>query len=96
MSTLTINLDEHIKSKAQKKVKKEGLTLTALISRFLKEYLRGEWEFRISPAADKRMMETISQLKKDIASGKAKRYDDVDEMFEDMLSEPDELQSSID
>ena len=91
MTTLTINLDEQIKNNAQKRVKKEGLTLTALISRFLKEYLKGEWEMRLmSPQAERRMTNAINQLKKDIANGTAKRYDDVDKMMDDVLNESDE------
>jgi antitoxin component of RelBE/YafQ-DinJ toxin-antitoxin module len=91
MTTLTINLDEQIKSQAQQKVKKEGLTLTALISRFLKEYLQGKWEMRImSPQAEARMLAAIKESDEEIASGKAKLYNNVDKMMDDILNEPAE------
>ena len=92
MTTLTINLDEQIKSQAQQKVKKEGLTLTALISRFLKEYLRGEWEMRImSPQAEARMLAAIKESDEEIANGTAKVYSSAEEITEDILNEPDEI-----
>ncbi len=91
MTTLTINLNSQLKAKVQKKVKKEGMTLTALISRFLDEYLKDEWELRISHRAEKRLLEAMKQSREDLASGKAKLYDNVDQMFEDILKEPDEI-----
>lgn len=91
MTTLTINLNSQLKARAQKKVKKEGLTLTALISRFLDEYLRDEWELRISPRAGKRLLDIRKEMREELASGKAKLYDNVDEMFEDILKEPDDI-----
>ena len=91
MTTLTINLDNQLKAKAQKKVKKEGLTLTALISRFLDEYLKGEWELKISPRAGKRLLETRKQMREELASGKAKLYNSAEELTEDILREPDDI-----
>lgn len=87
MTTLTINLDEQIKSQAQQKVKKEGLTLTALISRFLKEYLKGGWELRLTPAG-KEVLKASRELDEEIANGTAKSYSSAEEMTEDILNEP--------
>jgi antitoxin component of RelBE/YafQ-DinJ toxin-antitoxin module len=86
MTTLTINLDEQIKSQAQQKVKKEGLTLTALISRFLKEYLQGEWELRLTPHG-KEVLEASRELDEEIANGTAKVYNSAEELTRDVLSE---------
>lgn len=49
MSTITVNIDPKLKSAAQKKVQKDGLTLTILISQFFKAYVNDEWVFTLSP-----------------------------------------------
>ncbi len=89
MNTLTINLNKMLKVKAQKKAKEEGMTLTALISQFLKSYLRDEWEFKMTPAAEKRMPDAIRESDEELANGTAKLYSSAEEMTEDILNEPD-------
>ena len=90
MNTLTINLNEMLKVKAQKKAKEEGMTLTAIISQFLKSYLRDEWEMKMSPAAKKRMDDAIRKSDEALTNGTAKFYSSAKEMTEDILSKPDE------
>ena len=90
MTTLTINIDKNLKKGVQKRVKKEGLTLTALISQFFKSYLKGEWELQLTPPT-KQLLEAIREADEEIRSGKAKLYDNVDKMFNDILNEPDEV-----
>lgn len=45
----------------------------------------------MSPAAEKRMLDAIGESDEELANGTAKLYDNVDEMFEEILNEPDEL-----
>ncbi|PIZ72553.1 hypothetical protein COY07_03075 [Candidatus Peregrinibacteria bacterium CG_4_10_14_0_2_um_filter_43_11] len=88
MSTLTINLDPVLKSKAQKKAKKEGLTLTALIAQFFKSYLNDECGLTLKLKNE--IVETMKELDEDIKNGTAKAYSNAHEMFEDILNEPDD------
>lgn len=101
MSTLTININEKLKAKAQKKSKKDGLNLTALIAQLLKMYVKEDCELcleierkglRLKPEIE----ESIREADEEFANGTAKLYDNVDEMMEDIFNEPDESENSND
>lgn len=47
MTTLTINVDNDIKQKAQAISQKDGATLTFVINQFLKMYTRNEIKFSL-------------------------------------------------
>jgi antitoxin component of RelBE/YafQ-DinJ toxin-antitoxin module len=85
MTTLTIKLDEQLKAGVQKKVEREGMTLTALISQFFKGYLKDQYEFRLVPKAE--VLKAHRELEEEIKSGKAKIYKTAKEMSDDILSE---------
>ena len=90
MTTLTINLDDKLKKRAQKRAKKQGLTLTSLISGFLNEYLQGYWEMRLTPQG-RELLEASREADEELANGTGKLYSNVDEMMEDILNEPNEV-----
>ena len=52
MSSLTINLDEDLKSKIQKKTKKDGVTITFVVTQALKAYNENKLKFGIMSADD--------------------------------------------
>ena len=83
MTTLTIKLDERLKAGVQKKVEKEGMTLTALISQFFKGYLQDQFELRLVPKAE--VQEAIKELEGQIRSGKFKAYRTAKEMHDDIM-----------
>ena len=45
MTSLTINLEEQLKSNIQKKAKKDGVTLTFIVVQALKAYKDGKLQF---------------------------------------------------
>lgn len=45
MTTLTINLNEKVKKKAQKKAKADGVTLTFVVTQILRAYNEDKFEF---------------------------------------------------
>ena len=47
MSTITVNIDNELKKKAQEKAKREGTTLTFIVSHFFKSYTDGQIEFEL-------------------------------------------------
>jgi len=83
MTTLTINIDDNLKENVQKKVRKEGETLTSLIAHFLKSYLEDKWVFRLTPKEE--LLKAIREGEEEIRSGKAKLYHSTEEMFRDIL-----------
>ncbi len=83
MTTLTINIDDDLKESVQKKVRKEGETLTSLIAHFLKSYLEDKWVFCLTPKEE--LLRAHREGEKEIRSGKAKLYDSVEEMMRDAL-----------
>lgn len=85
MTTLTINIDEHLKADVQKRTHKEGLTLTALISRFFKSYLNNEFEMRLVP--NDKVLRAHKQALKELENGTAKLYNSAEEMIEDIMKE---------
>ena len=85
MTTLTINIDGNLKERAQKKVRKEGETLTALIAHFLKTYLEDKWVFRLTPKEE--LLKAMRESEEKIRSGKAKLYNSAEEMMRDILDE---------
>ena len=48
MTTLTINVDDKVKQKAQILSKKDGATLTFVINQFLKLYINNEIKFSLN------------------------------------------------
>jgi len=52
MTSLTINLDEGLKAKAQNKVKKEGVTITFIVTQALKAYNEDKLKFGLLSADD--------------------------------------------
>ena len=85
MTTLTIKLDERLKAGVQKKVEKEGMTLTALISQFFKGYLQDQFELRLVPKPE--VLKAFQEMERDIRSGKAKFYKTAKEMHDDIMGE---------
>ena len=83
MTTLTIKLDERLKAGVQKKVEKEGMTLTALISQFFKGYLQDQFELRLVPRSE--ILRAHQEALREIKSGKAKLYKTAKEMSDDIL-----------
>jgi antitoxin component of RelBE/YafQ-DinJ toxin-antitoxin module len=47
MTTLTVNIDDQIKSQAQKKTEKDGVTLTFVVNQCLKAYASNEMKFKL-------------------------------------------------
>ncbi len=45
MSSLTVHIDDVLKSQTQRKIKKEGVTLTFVITQALKAYNEGQLKF---------------------------------------------------
>lgn len=85
MTTLTINLDENLKTEVQKKVKKDGFTVTALVSQFFKSYLQNEWELKLSQKTE--VLEVHKEALKLIKENKAELYNTAQDMTEKILSE---------
>jgi len=83
MTTLTIKLDERLKAGVQKKVEREGMTLTALIAQFFKGYLKDQYEFRLMPKPE--VLEAFQEMEKQIQSGKYKSYRTAKEMHDDIM-----------
>ena len=52
MTSLTINLDEKLKAKAQNKTKKEGVTITFIVTQALKAYNENKLKFGLLSADD--------------------------------------------
>lgn len=52
MTSLTINLDEKLKTSIQKKAKSEGVTVTFVITQALKAYSEDKLKFGIMSADD--------------------------------------------
>lgn len=48
MTSLTINIENSLKSKARMKAKKDGVTLTFIVTQALKAYNQGKLEFSIN------------------------------------------------
>lgn len=85
MTTLTIKLDERLKAGVQKKVEREGLTLTALIAQFFKGYLEDQYELRLVPSAE--LLKAIQESEEQIRSGNYKAYRTAKEMHDDIMGE---------
>ena len=85
MSATTINIDEEIKKEAQELFKDLGMNLTTAINIFLKQAIREQGlPFYVGQAKYK---DEVYQAMKDAEQGKnlSKGYNDVEEMFEDIL-----------
>ena len=85
MSATTINIDEEIKKEAQELFKDLGMNLTTAINIFLKQAIRERGlPFYVGQAKYK---DEVYQAMKDAEQGKnlSKGYNDVEEMFEDIL-----------
>ena len=96
MSTLTINLDQKLKTRAQKKSKQDGLNLTALITQLLKTYVQSECKLcvQLERAGKKNLrpeiVASIEEADREFANGTAKLYNSVEEMSQDILNEPED------
>ena len=55
MTSLTINLDEDLKAEAQSKVKREGVTITFVVTQALKAYNEDKLKFGLLSADDEVM-----------------------------------------
>ena len=85
MSATTINIDEETKKEAQELFKDLGMNLTTAINIFLKQAIREQGlPFYGGQAKYK---DEVYQAMKDAEQGKnlSKGYNDVEEMFEDIL-----------
>ncbi|WP_315288702.1 type II toxin-antitoxin system RelB/DinJ family antitoxin [Leptotrichia massiliensis] len=85
MSATTINIDEETKKEAQELFKDLGMNLTTAINIFLKQAIRERGlPFYVGQAKYK---DEVYQAMKDAEQGKnlSKGYNDVEEMFEDIL-----------
>jgi addiction module antitoxin, relB/dinJ family len=85
MSATTINIDEETKKEAQELFKDLGMNLTTAINIFLKQAIRERGlPFYVGQAKYK---DEVYQAIKDAEQGKnlSKGYNDVEEMFEDIL-----------
>ena len=85
MSATTINIDEETKKKAQELFKDLGMNLTTAINIFLKQAIREQGlPFDVGQT---RYKDEVYQAMKDAEQGKnlSKGYNDVEEMFEDIL-----------
>ena len=85
MSTTTINIDDTTKKEAQELFKDLGMNLTTAINIFLKQAIREQGlPFYVGQAKYK---DEVYQAMKDAEQGKnlSKGYNDVEEMFEDIL-----------
>jgi len=85
MSATTINIDEETKKEAQELFKDLGMNLTTAINIFLKQAIREQGlPFYVGQAKYK---DEVYQAMKDAEQGKnlSKGYNDVEEMFEDIL-----------
>lgn len=52
MSSLTVNIDEQLKSRIQQRVKKDGITITFVVTQALKAYNEGKIQFGLLSADD--------------------------------------------
>lgn len=85
MSATTINIDEETKKEAQELFKDLGMNLTTAINIFLKQAIRERGlPFYVGQTKYK---DEVYQAMKDAEQGKnlSKGYNDVEEMFEDIL-----------
>jgi addiction module antitoxin, relB/dinJ family len=85
MSATTINIDDETKKEAQELFKDLGMNLTTAINIFLKQAIRERGlPFYVGQAKYK---DEVYQAMKDAEQGKnlSKGYNDVEEMFEDIL-----------
>ena len=85
MSATSINIDEETKKEAQELFKDLGMNLTTAINIFLKQAIRERGlPFYVGQAKYK---DEVYQAMKDAEQGKnlSKGYNDVEEMFEDIL-----------
>ena len=85
MSATTINIDDTTKKEAQELFKDLGMNLTTAINIFLKQAIRERGlPFYVGQAKYK---DEVYQAMKDAEQGKnlSKGYNDVEEMFEDIL-----------
>jgi DNA-damage-inducible protein J len=87
MSATTINIDEETKKEAQELFKDLGMNLTTAINIFLKQAIREQGlPFYVGQT---RYKDEVYQAMKDAEQGKnlSKGYNDVEEMFEDILKD---------
>jgi len=52
MSSLTINIEDDLKSKVQKKAKKDGVTITFIVTQAMTAYNEGKLKFGMISADD--------------------------------------------
>lgn len=52
MSSLTVNIDEQLKSRIQQRVKKDGITITFVVTQALKAYNEGKIQFGLLSSDD--------------------------------------------
>ena len=89
MSTINVNVPSDIKDKANLLFEELGLNMTTAINMFLRKSI-DEWAipFNVSAKRPNRELSEALQEGEDILNGKiqSKGYNNVDKMFDDILS----------
>jgi DNA-damage-inducible protein J len=84
MATLSIRIEEEVKTKAQKTLDSLGLDLSSAVNMFLRQVVV-EQALPFTPARTPKAVREAWDKEVKVALKSGKRYSDVDQMFRDIL-----------
>ena len=88
-TAIYIKTDQEVKERAQKMAEELGLSLSAVLTASLKQFIRtGEVQFSIAPKMTPYLEDRIEKVRRDYKLGKniSGPFENVDELMKDLLS----------
>ena len=97
MANINIRIDQKLKKAANEVLSNVGLDMSSAVKLFLTQVVilkKIPFQARtvngFTPEQEEELLKDIAEMDEKIKSGKAKLYDNVHQMFEDILNEPDD------
>lgn len=97
MANINIRIDQKLKKAASEVFNNVGLDMSSAVKLFLTQaVIAKKIPFRVltvngfTPEFEEELLKDIAEMDEEIKSGKAKLYNSVDEMMDDILNEPDD------
>lgn len=97
MANINIRIDQKLKQAASEVFNNVGLDMSSAVKLFLTQtVIVKKIPFRVltvngfTPEFEEELLKDIAEAEEDVRTGKAKLYDNVDEMMADILNEPND------
>jgi len=97
MANINIRIDQKLKKAANEVLSNVGLDMSSAVKLFLTQMvIAKKIPFRVltvngfTPEFEEELLKDIAEAEEEVRSGKRKPYDNVHQMFEDILNEPDD------